>query len=175
MNVGFDLDGVLYPWHDAVYGWCINNDLTKVDYDSFWSDWWWNKNTMFQMNIVNDPTLYETFMPTEQHMQFIKDIAKKHTIFYVTGRPIELDRVTRRFMEKCGYPFTDNIIFSKDKAMEVVRNRIDVFVEDFYQNAAEIAKHCKSFLVNAPYNRHNKGNTGVTRIDSIYELKGLLL
>src|SRR3989304_5839581 len=42
MNLGFDIDGVLYPFHEVVYNYCHRDLGMKLTYDEFW------------YNIIND-------------------------------------------------------------------------------------------------------------------------
>lgn len=174
MKIALDLDGVLYPWQTAVHDWCVRSGLTDVDYHTFWKTWWWTRNTMFFYNVVRDPTLYENHVPTQRLMDFLKDLSTRHTIFYITARPPEMERVTERYLSTYKFPNVENLILSRSKGIEIVRNRINVMVEDNFKNAEEASIHCTAYLVNMPYNVDLTSNSRVTRINSVFNLEGVL-
>jgi hypothetical protein len=60
MSFGWDIDGVLYPWHDYAYE-QAKLSLGDITFDEFWhpTDGWVvnNEGSTLMMNIVNNPLL----------------------------------------------------------------------------------------------------------------------
>jgi uncharacterized HAD superfamily protein len=175
MRVSFDLDGVLYPWQIAVWEYCVRQGITRKSFEDFFIV---KKETpqqkMFWYNIVRDPLLYETFVPGRDLMQFINRVAKKHVIYYITARPPEMERITAQYLKRYNFPFLDNLIMTRDKDIEIARHQVALHVDDSYEHADKVTKHCASYLVNKPYNRMYNDNPRIVRINHVFDLEGVL-
>ena len=171
MNIGFDLDGVMYDWHQSAYDWCTRSGVTNVDWETFWLEWLPTQSTIFTNNLTGLQDLYENMIPSPKFFEFIRRVTKGHNVFYITYRPKEVERVTERFLKKYGYPNSENIIFCKDKVPPVLTNDIELFVEDRHFIANSLAPVCKTLLITKVWNRHAELDPRVIRINSIFEIE----
>lgn len=173
-TIGFDLDGVLYPWQQAAYDWCVRGGYTDIDWETFWNLWLPSQPKIFSDNLVRIPTLYHTMYPTKKQVQFLQALGKKYTIFYITGRPPEMQAVTESFLESVKYPQIENLIFAENKTPVVIQQRIELFVDDRHSVVNELAQVCKVLLMNQIYNVHQNIDPRVNRIDTIFEVERYL-
>jgi uncharacterized HAD superfamily protein len=173
--IGFDLDGVLYPWQQAAYDWCIRNGYYKEDdWDTFWEVWLPSQSKIFNDNLVKTPTLYHTMYPTKKQVEFLQRLGRSHMIYYVTQRPPETEAVTINFLKAVKYPQIENLIYCSDKVPVVIQYGIELFVDDRHFNANAVAQVCKSLLMNQSYNLHKEIDPRVIRISTIYEVEQYL-
>lgn len=161
MNIAFDLDGVLYPWQEAVFSYL--SELGKTKGKSF-SELWKNPydigDEKFWEYIASLHILYQKFIPRTAVLSLLNDISDKgHTIFYITGRPAskegkstDLRFITELYLTKYGFPQTGNLIFSKDKASRARELEIDVFVEDHPEILKTLPNVCSTIGIMRPYN-----------------------
>ena len=67
----------------------------------------------------------------------------------------------------------DAILWDEDKCNRLVRefgsNSVEFFVEDNLSNANSVAKECKVYLINKPYNT-GETHKNVVRVDSLYDI-----
>jgi hypothetical protein len=172
MNLGFDLDGVLHPWHEGVWKLLKGRGYIDSSFEQFWSNWteWKENNRILFMNMVNDPLMYSTQAPyygADKMLQELKD--RGHKIWYITQRPSHLDFTTKAWAKRWKLPNYENLIrveTSKKKA--VIEKEIDLFVEDAIRHAEELNGFTKVILVKRPYNVevHDKFDT----VDSVLEV-----
>lgn len=132
---GFDLDGVLYDWHRAMYRWLKHSTDLKLDEQTFWlgeegklsgcySEFMWK-------NLVSMPHLYEQQVPLPGVIDAVKEIAKIYKIVYITHRSKGLRFVTESWLETYDFPNRDNLIFTKlPKAQTVRMYSCKYYVED---------------------------------------------
>jgi uncharacterized HAD superfamily protein len=172
MRVAFDLDGVLYPWTTACWEYCSRAGFTKLSKVDFFKKTE-QKNSLFWDNIIKDPIILETFPPTNQLRDFMRRVGRKHQVYYITSRPIEVERVTQRYLKKYDFPDWENLYFSHDKDMEIVKFNIAALIEDNYRNAEKCAKHCASYLINTPWNQKEVSDPRIVRVDNLFELEGV--
>ncbi len=172
-SVGIDLDGVIYPWIEAV---CTYFRLYKkyegTDYnfiknlDKYITQEDWNY-------IVTLQDLYSRFSPGFRLLSFLQRLSEKYNIFYITSRPQETRMVTEKYFRDYKFPQKDNLIFSKDKDTYARLLGLQYFIEDSVSNAEKLNNVCVTFLIKTPYNENYSGN--VKMIDNIYQLEGILL
>lgn len=172
-RLAIDLDGVVYPFISAVETYCrVNCDYKGTLYE-FYKD----ANSLMKYYgvewLVDSPDIYYKIFPDKKMMQLLNKLSEKFQLFYITARPANTLRVTEKYLKDFNFPQRNNLIFSPDKATYARLLGMDYFIEDSAENANKIAKTCVSFLLNQPYNRGIEGN--FTRLESIYELEGLLL
>ena len=167
-RVGFDLDGVLYPWHRSIHRYCLEIGLTKTrDCYEFWngesktiSDEVWDI-------LINYLPAYEDAIPDDYVLGFVNQY-KNAEIYYITNRPIKAQRVTQRWLEKNNFPQIDNLIFVKgDKTPTLRKLGIDIYYDDRIEIAEEAAKYCEAYLVTAPHNVKQKPERSC-RIPALY-------
>jgi hypothetical protein len=180
MNIGFDLDGVLYKWHEALYTYLICFKNVKVPYEEFWSDTnlkngyltygedcWYNWTRL--------PTLVSCESPKPTHVKFLNNLAKKHEIYYITHRPEEVHLSTLLWIKKSGFPYPENVLFPQmgsDKTFEIRQYEIGVYVDDRDKIVRKMQGLTNAYLVMQPWNE--SGRDGLNCISDVTELEGVI-
>jgi len=173
MNIGFDLDGVLHPWHEGVWKRLKREGHITTSFEQFWSNWieWKENNKILFMNMVNDPLMYSSQAPyygADKMLHELKDVG--HIIWYVTQRPSHLDYTTKHWVKRWRLPYPENLIrVEKSKKIVVVAKEIDLFVEDAARHAEELDGFTKVILVKRPYNKEVQENFDT--VNSVLEIK----
>jgi len=151
--LGLDLDGVIYPWHEAVYEYFrlyknytgSFNKLWEVDYLSFTkTDWEF---------LTNIDYLYSCMMPTPECTNFLNKVKYRFDIYYITGRPNSVKTTTELFLKRYKFPFRENLIFTEDKANTCRRLQIDYYIEDLPVNMKVLSKIANTIMIARPYNK----------------------
>lgn len=169
MNIGLDIDGVLYPWHYSIYRYFIENKGYEGDIGKFWLE---------DRHIVTDyhvglPTLYLDTSPTEDVLTYVPKLAELGNLFYITSRSLELESVTRKFLDKYKFPFKENLIFAENKATPVRLYAIDYFLDDMPKHVDSLQNITNVYLFKCIHNRLERENYKV--INSIKEFYNLLV
>lgn len=126
---GFDMDGVLYDWFEAlkptfnIFGYHFED---KEDLYDFFN----RKNDLFKNNIISMPFTYSTLNPHKSIIDTVNFLGRKYEIFYITYRPKESYLGTIRWLKENKFPCYENLIMSNNKAIDIRINKIDFFVED---------------------------------------------
>lgn len=158
MNLGFDLDGVLYPWHEKVWSELNISGLIESTFNEFWDKEWLimreEKSILF-MNFVNDPLMYSCMSPYYGARSLLKTLKESgHTIWYVTQRSKHLDFTTRQWVRHWKLPFEDNVVrVEGSKRLTIIEKEIDFFVDDAIRHAQDLKDFTKVILINRPYNK----------------------
>jgi len=173
MNVGFDLDGVLYDWHRAVYNDCVSHEDYEGSFREFWTGYFQSFPRNKQKNFCYRDPLYSSQIPSKKLLKFLDSVAKEHEIFYVTARSDECYLTTKFYMERYNFPYSYNLVLAKDKATIIKLHRIDIFIDDFPSNLDEIGSSATTFLIKKPWNEEVMDNYNT--ILSVFDLEGVLL
>lgn len=175
---GFDLDGVLYPWHSHVYDWAINDFGLTLTYDEFWQwpgGWMFNnRESLIMANIVNNPLLYtkSNIVPDiKKAVWKIKELIGD--VCYITGRPIGVAFDTKQWLERSELPNTDKLFFTPgqygEKLQLVETLGCDFFVDDRLDTIEELRGHTELFLVSQLWNEDYE-HDDVVRVESVTEI-----
>lgn len=153
MNIAFDLDGVLYNWHRAIYSYLLEQGKSIPGYDELWQRFdkiFTNEEICFLLSL---PTLYEKMFPEKGLIKYLQSLSSNgHNIYYITSRRKELETTTELYLERHKFPQTRNLIFSADKDKYARLLEIDVFVEDQYKYAEKLKNVCKVIMRRQPWN-----------------------
>ncbi|WZL72557.1 hypothetical protein QBE52_16045 [Clostridiaceae bacterium 35-E11] len=103
----------------------------------------------------------------EDAQNILSELEKLHQIFYVTAREEKLEQVTRRWLDIHNLPngklFLLGSHYKVNKAKEV---NCDIFIEDRYENAIQLAlAGFHVLLIDCEYNRQHV-IPGITRVFS---------
>jgi len=172
-TIGFDIDGVLYPVHKIAYTELVANHNLKIPFTKFWEDYKKYYSKIFWDNFFKLPFLYERAVPTKEILDTVNYLSNKYNIVYITSRPKDVKFVTKWWLKNYKFPNYDNIFFSKDKTIEIRKNKCLYFIEDRgkQEEIDGMNKITNVILVNQVWNKHI---TGVPRIQELNELKELL-
>lgn len=165
INVGLDLDGVLYNFVRAVYLYCSAYNNLDMDY------WEFSKNPdeivgeELMEYLVTIPTIYQTCTPNVNDLNAINSLKEKAEFFYITARPDSIRLVTEKFLTINKFPNYSNLYFTKDKGLYTRILSLDYFIDDMAKYVDKIPKPTKVFLLNTPWNQ--KDREGKNCIESI--------
>lgn len=152
MNIGLDLDGVVYDTEDwfrvesCFYNKMINGkDMIAPDEVKSYKRYNWTKEQVdeflqtYLLNIeMNAPIKYKA----REVIQSLKDDG--HKIYVVTSRGIVFEEeieLTKKRFEKDNLHFNKVIFSGADKVKACKENNIDVIVEDYYDYVLELANN----------------------------------
>lgn len=181
---GFDIDGVLYPWHQLAYRWAIDALDMDISYEEFWGkegfihkidkeeEW-----AIFRSNLINNPVLYNCVSIPEA---FVEAVWKINTIFdgktcYLTSRPMGVETSTSRLLVSNGLPNPDKLYFSRSspKSMLVKELGITHYVEDHRKHIIDLEGKLKQlFMVEHVYNSYLE--TTAIRINDVTDIPALI-
>lgn len=151
MNIGLDLDGVVYPWHDSLY----RHFREFKGYEGTEREFWKYVNELpkdVQQYFVSIPLLYFDTTPTEDVLTYLPKLAELGTIYYITNRPPEVKSITRKFFDFFKFPFKENVIFTDTKANYVRLHNVEVYLDDRGKNVDELIGLTDVYLFKAVHN-----------------------
>jgi hypothetical protein len=151
--VGFDLDGVLYQWHESVYEYFQCFKGYEGTFSDFWTVYIPSLSKDEQTYIVSLPFLYENKIPLESTLELL-EFCNKNTdgIYYITFRPLDLERVTQRYIRKY-FPQPENLFITGDKVTMSRYLGITHFIDDRDYYVRDISGIADSYLMAKPWNR----------------------
>ena len=164
--LGLDIDGTLYDWHDAVYTFYQYEMRYPDTYSNFWSSYWRSLSLDRREYLASIPILYETKVPPACVLDFLEFAAQRSEIYYITHRPSEVERVTRKYFKKYNFPFQDNLIMTGDKANACRLYGVTHFLDDFASHIEKVKNIADSYLLARAWNRDERDGHNV-----VYSLK----
>jgi uncharacterized HAD superfamily protein len=180
-RIGFDIDGVIYPWHEAVLERAKREGLVEVsatvgDLFGYPEEegllFHWSKFT--RDKFVSDVEGYMHPLPRKSK-DVLSVLSDNFELFYVTARSGELEYPTFRWAEENNLPQRENLIVSNGpKIRYIVENRVELFIEDRPKYVEELAPFTNMILLTQPWNINYTINNHV-RIDTLEELIPMLV
>ena len=158
MKIGFDLDGVLYPWHTIVYEHLKETKfIDGVSFQDFWGKYY--KELLSEdemMKVVNTTSLYIKRNIEAPILDMLNRLTKDHTLYYITSRPEHVWKSTKRWADRNNLPDTENLIcmLGNGKDKYIIDNKIDIYVDDRLDIIKIVSPHTDAILVRQPYNDH---------------------
>jgi hypothetical protein len=178
--LGFDLDGVLVPWHERItkygieyYGWPKDTKSSDVFIPQTNTGLFDILPKEEQDRVVRLKEFYvgEPIDPSIYSM--LNSLAQQYTFVYVTKRPNgEVEDATKYWFVKNLMPYLKNLIYLHGKTgkREYVK-MCKFYVEDRVDIAKDIEDVTTVILVDQPWNRHYDT---VNRIKTIFDLPKFL-
>jgi uncharacterized HAD superfamily protein len=182
MIFGFDLDGVLYPWHLVAWHWYKNNtDDKNISFDDFWK--WpggWvaeNEGSQTVLDMVNDAENYTSIKISHHVFNAVWNIANKHasTIYYITSRPVAVKDATRKYLIDNNMPQAKNLYFADEhggKPLLVKDLECDYYAEDRPKYLEVLPEITSVFVVTTPYNTYREWDA--IRVHHVMEIPEIL-
>ncbi len=182
MIFGFDLDGVLYPWHYVAWQWFKE---TTADEDMGFEDFWkwpggWvaeNEGTQTVLDMVNDAKNYTSVQISPYVFDAVWNIANNHAdkIYYITSRPTVVKDSTRKYLIDNNMPQAENLYFSDEnggKPQIVGELECDYYAEDRPKYLEILPQITSVFVVTTPYNIYREWDA--IRIQHVMEIPKIL-
>lgn len=171
LKIGLDIDGVIYPYHDVVYRYFIEEKGYKDSYHHFWTVDWWLLSKETQDYIVSLPFLYDAVIPSSCVMESLLKLTTLGELYYVTSRSgSDIEGVTRKFFNFFDPPFKQNLMFDHDKASVCRLYSIDYFLDDFPEHVSKLESVTNAYLMNQAHNAGKReGHKTVSSLKEFYE------
>jgi uncharacterized HAD superfamily protein len=175
-RLGFDIDGVIYPWHEIVLEAAKAEGLLEISTQA--GDLFgypeeeglmfsWSKFT--RDRLVATPEFYMQPLP-RRSKDVLDKLSEHYELFYVTARTGELEYPTFRWAQENDLPQRKNLFVSNGpKADFIVDHEIEVFIEDRPKYVDELAPYCTMVLLSQPWNTNYTKKNHV-RVDHLEEL-----
>ena len=173
-RIGFDVDGVLYDWHDVVHDYCVQELGIKEDFLTFWRKIVAEEySKTFLYNLINDPLLVIKRNIDPPILKLLNDLSKKYEIFYITSRPNAVRNATQYWFRTNRLPQIENLtICQGDKIPYIKDFKIELFVEDMKKHALALKDITTVVLVRKPWNEEVQDQ--FICINSVLELPPIL-
>jgi|MudIll2142460700_1097286.scaffolds.fasta_scaffold03130_5 FMN phosphatase YigB (HAD superfamily) len=149
-RLGFDIDGVLYPWHQHIYDYLWMEGKVDVTYTYFWMNY-----LSFQHLIkplLEDKYFYQVGEPYKGAVETVWRYAKDYSIAYITQRPKITEVITRRWLSLWEFPNTSSTLVLNDKAEYIAYHNFDYYVEDRAEYIHKIYDYTQVIGVRQPWN-----------------------
>jgi|MudIll2142460700_1097286.scaffolds.fasta_scaffold00002_87 uncharacterized HAD superfamily protein len=176
-KLGFDLDGVLYPWHLYVWEYLYNSGQTDYTYDYFWTYVWKIMPDKFWHDITRVESLFRG-APFDGAVDVVNKCAKKYDVFYLTKREKEMTDVTSDFLVKNNFPNSDELfIIQYGKEDFISKFKTDYYVEDRADYLKSLQGTTSLIGVRQRWNDdyyEQASNNGIVWINNILELPKVL-
>lgn len=188
INIGIDIDGVI---NDLMlfnltcgtrfsYLTKINIEIETDQYDSKDLFKWSKENDMNFWNTYYKELLLKSTFVRPFAAEVLSLLKKKHNIFIITARKNEdlpkaekrnMEQITRKYLKNNNIPYNKLIFTTKSKYKEIIKNSIDIMIEDNPQNINEIITYTKTkvFCFDAPYNVFCN-NPNIIRVFTWYDI-----
>ncbi|NOQ18316.1 MAG: hypothetical protein GQ507_03655 [Dehalococcoidales bacterium] len=179
-RIGFDIDGVLFPWHELL----LENLIQSGELDvgttlgQFFNlpdgiiHTWSNKK---QKELTRNPRHYIRPFLREGALDILEALASHIEIFYITSRPSNVESPTKAWVRGMGLPYRGNVYVTnggKRALVEILQ--LDIFVEDRIKYVEELHDICAVILVTRPWNKDYHEDNHV-RVDELYELPAIIM
>lgn len=179
MVIGWDLDGVLYPWNEVVLEYAkeymrLPKDCTLESLfgpEGLFHQW----PELQRQNIIKIPTFYEKSPIVKSKLEILNNLAKIHELLYITSRPDEARFVTDLWVHQNKLPYADNLYVVNGSKRDLVSSlHIDYFIDDRPAVVKELHDIVKIILYTRPWNYQYNEPGGVYRIYDLAEIEGII-
>ncbi|MEW6556423.1 MAG: hypothetical protein AB1349_03610 [Elusimicrobiota bacterium] len=172
MNIGTDLDGVIAD-SDPVYRFFIKKflgqELKRKDVTSFFYEDCLGI-TIDKMNKVweffNREQGWNKIKPVVGAIKYLNKFATKNKIFVVSSRPVFLEKITRRWLDRYKVNYDKLILTDSQPKLKIIKDlNITYFIEDRLDYAQEMAKAgIKVLLLDYPWNQSDEEQANLYRV-----------
>jgi uncharacterized HAD superfamily protein len=175
-KLALDLDGVLYPWHIALYNELFIHDKVTCDYYTFWKSEYKKYNNLWWENQIRVPFLYSTQIPSKETLETLEQLDKCYEIYYISARPQEVKLVTEQYLAKYEFPQRENLVFTSNKGLYCNAHNIHIAIEDQVHHICSLlANEVNVIAVRHPYNEEDLVKLGCPVVDTFSQVRGILL
>ncbi len=180
MIFGFDLDGVIYPWHKYAWEWYVKRTGNEISFNDFWKypDGFVPSNDTSDIvkEMVDESETYwmHPVSPFVSHaVQKIGVMAD--SVWYITSRPTWVKEKTAEWLQTQGFPFSNQLLFADEyggKYRAVMGAKCDYYAEDRPKYLEVLPEITNVFIITTPYNTYKEFD-GV-RVNHVMEIPSIL-
>jgi len=154
VQIGFDVDGVLYPWHERVYDYMTRNYGFRGTLGQLFVDL--NNPRRYDPGFIKQIVEKKEFYRGEPYklvVSFLEELAKDYELHYITARPLQTSVATKAWFKEHKFPYLENVVVVEDsKSKEILERRIAYYIEDRVKHALELKDLTNIILVRKPWN-----------------------
>jgi len=178
-KLGFDMDGVLYPWHemvveDMIVKGHVPKGTTVGGFFNYPEGIMHRFSIDMQQSLVKNAIYYIRPFLRDNAKQILDHLQIEWEIFYLTSRPHEVESATKAWIRRMGLPNKENVYVLNGGKRDMAKLLgLDIFVEDRITHVDELHDICPVILVTRPWNKDYNIQNHV-RIDHLHELIPLL-
>ena len=175
MNIAFDVDGVIYPWHEAAFEYAkLFLGAKESTVGEYFEDFEEKHPRIYIDNLLNTRHLVSIKFPKKADVLTLKNLSKENRIYYITAIPKELGISRKIWLKKHGFPYAENLILTNhhDKDYYARYYEIDLFIEDRLANAEYLSKITRVILIKRPWNKD--GREKFECINTLQDLERIL-
>lgn len=160
LNICVDIDGTMtepYYWLEAANKWFKTSikpeDVTEYDIHRVLNI---KRSEYLDFYSIHGQDLHRLAQPRKDASRVLHDLAKHHNIYYVTAREKKMKSVSLEWFKKHNMPPAPlYLLGSHHKAEQAQMLNCDIFIEDKFENAIELAMaRVKVLLIDCTYNRY---------------------
>jgi len=180
MILGFDVDGVLYPWHEEAWKWYLNHKKKSISFIDFWKYPNGLVATLEGSPIVKE--MVSAILPyiSAPHNNVDASIVSSlanvvSKIYYITSRPHHVAYDTQKWLADSGFPQADNLIMADKNGgkFAVVKDvKCDYYVEDRPKYLETLPAITYVFQMIRPYNTYKVFDAH--KVGNLYEVYDVL-
>jgi uncharacterized HAD superfamily protein len=178
LNLGIDIDGTItdpstfIPYLNKAF----NKELSFSDITQFHLPplYQITDEEFFEWFIEHEGNIYSDAQLSEYATEVLNELAKEHTLIYISARDQKHHPLTLDWFNKNKVPYHQiELIGSHNKIKSAKEKRIELFFEDKLDNANELAEELKIpiILFDTPYNQGTQ-HQNVKRVFHWREAKG---
>ena len=173
---GFDLDGVIYDWHKAVYKYLKRYHNEDRLYETFWKDAVKDDagySKMFWYNLVHMERLYEKYPAKWDVVNALQTLGKDYVVVYITSRPAVVRTTTKLWLDRYNLPQTANLVHTQDpKHLAVRYYGCDYYVEDKIEHIKSPLRNVTNlYVMKQPWNEdYLEDVDNITIIEKLSEI-----
>jgi hypothetical protein len=170
-TIGFDIDGVLYPWQRVAYSWLRANRGITTPYLQFWNG---SMEDIFPPGtrkfLIGIESLYGSAVPDRGVVETLDLLSKDYNICYITSRPKSMTLVTEEWFDKYKLPCAYNLVVGVPKTIAVRLFNCKYYVEDRIKYIEELKNITNIIVMRQPWNFDYWDSLAVDYVDEIPKL-----
>jgi uncharacterized HAD superfamily protein len=182
VRIGVDIDGVLADFTGA-FSALIEQEF-GIKLPQPWQTWNWHKDhgvTPEQNNylweLIKAGPFHGTLMPMPGALDAIERLnrlsVKANDIYFITSRKGELAKFWAEMWLKFHGMDLPTVLLAEDKGALAKGLNLSVFVDDYWENTQAVivaSPATRTYLVDAPYNRHASPDWSGIRVKDLNEV-----
>ena len=178
--LGIDIDGVITDegpdnnniWHNALCNHFSQNLTREKNVYDFMEAYGLSEREMNEFINQNIENIYSNVAAFPEAIKTISTLYQKgFKIHLITARHKEYREITENWLEKNSIPY-HSLTHDEPKDIVAINKNIELFIEDNYDNAFDIArKNIKVLLVNKYHNLNKELINNIERVNDWNDIK----
>lgn len=180
MRLGIDIDDTISDTYEVLFNMAQKYTIEELGrvgnlnkekcyshhYIEFIHKWSNEENNNFWKKYYFD--MINKVKPKTFAVEYLNKLSISHEIYLITSRFNEARELTKEWLEKYNIPYKKLIFAGENKVQIVEENKIDIFIDDSFENCKTISKNgIKTFIMDTRTNNLiDMENENFTRVYS---------